>query len=232
MPISVTGLYISPGTGYRYSQDAAPLKLTIHHAKFMHQSSGFSLLELLVVVFIIGILATMMTLSIGITGGDRELEQEIERIRALIDLAAEEAVLQGQEIGIRFYENRYEFSTETWYTRESEETTTTVARWRLMTGDDLFKPRDLGENLRIELEIDGRQVILEPFSEREQREERKREEEDTDEDDEDAYKPQVFILSSGDMTPFTVNLRRRFGNTGMILTAEADGSIELLHDDI
>jgi len=198
----------------------------------MHQSSGFSLLELLVVVFIIGILATMMTLSIGITGGDRELEQEIERIKALIDLAAEEAVLQGQEIGIRFYENRYEFSTETWYTRESEETTTTVARWRLMTGDDLFKPRDLGEDLRIELEIDGRQVIMEPFSEREQREERKREEEDTDEDDEDAYKPQVFILSSGDMTPFTVNLRRRFGNTGMILTAEADGSIELLRDDI
>jgi general secretion pathway protein H len=182
------------------------------------------------VVFIIGILATMMTLSVGITGVDRELEQEIERIEALINLAAEEAVLEGQEIGIRFYENRYEFSTETWFTRESEETETTVLRWRLMIGDDLFKPRDLSEDLLLELEIDGRQIIMEPFSERKQREERLREEEV--EDDENGYKPQVFILSSGDITPFTLNVRRRFGNTGMILTAEADGSIELRRDDI
>ena len=32
------------------------------------QAAGFSLLELLVVVFIIGILATMFTLSVGVLG--------------------------------------------------------------------------------------------------------------------------------------------------------------------
>jgi general secretion pathway protein H len=198
------------------------------HSDYLRRSSGFSLLELLVVVFIIGILATMMTLSIGTTGGDRELEQELDRLQALIDLAAEEAVLQGQEMGIRFYPTRYEFSTETWETTEAEESETAVARWSLVSGDALFKPRDLGEDFIIELEIDGRAVVLESYSEPK----RRGKDDENDKDDADPYLPQVFILSSGDLTPFTLYVKRRFRNEGLILKVEGDGSIEQLRDDV
>jgi len=59
--------------------------------------SGFSLIELLVVVFMIGILVTMFTLAVGVTGGDRELERETDRLVAVLNLAGDEAVMQGRE---------------------------------------------------------------------------------------------------------------------------------------
>ena len=69
----------------------APLtRIVAIHSK----PSGFSLLELLVVLFIIGILVTMFTLSVGVTGGDREVDNEIDRLQALLKLAGEEAIME------------------------------------------------------------------------------------------------------------------------------------------
>jgi len=80
------------------------------HSTVRRIPSGFSLLELLVVVFIIGILATMFTLSVGVTGADQELEREVDRLRAVLELASQEAIMQGREIGMRFYRDGYEFA--------------------------------------------------------------------------------------------------------------------------
>lgn len=75
-------------------------------------AAGFTLLELLVVVFIIGIMATMFTISVGVAGGtDRELRRESERLESLLALALEDAVFQSHELGLRLYPQRYEFST-------------------------------------------------------------------------------------------------------------------------
>ena len=62
------------------------------------------------VVVIIGILVTMLTLSIGVTGSDRDLEREDNRLRALVSLASEDALLQGRELGLTFLEDGYEFA--------------------------------------------------------------------------------------------------------------------------
>jgi general secretion pathway protein H len=198
------------------------------------RAGGFSLIELLVVIMVIGVLATMITLSIGVTGGDREIEQEQDRLQALIELAAEEAILQGREIGIRFYPHRYEFSTETWETEEVEEVERTVASWALLADDPLLKPRTLDDEIEIELEIDDRAVLLEPYEERRETK-RPSSESERDrgrkEDEEDAYQPQVFVFSSGDVTPFTLTLRRQFANRGLTFTVDAEGTIEAVRDD-
>ena len=61
------------------------------------------------VVFIIGIMAAMFTLSVGVAGGtDRELRRESERLKHC-SLALEDATFQAHELGIRFTQ-RYEFS--------------------------------------------------------------------------------------------------------------------------
>ena len=182
---------------------------------------GFTLLELLVVVFIIGVLATMLTLSVGVTGGDRELEREIDRLNALLRLASDEAVMQGQEIGLRFYPRLYEFSI-----LDAEEES-----WVVLSDDELLAPRELSDDMMMELEIDGREVVLKDPVEKISIADDADKDDDTN-SDKDEYRPQIFIFSSGDVTPFEFRLRRRFQNEGLHISVAADGTTELKQDEI
>ena len=129
--------------------------------------SGFTLLELLVVVFIIGILSTLFTLSVGLTGSDRELETETDRLIAVVQLASDEAVMQGRELGMRFYPDGYEFATfqedfvEYYDIDESDETEERdQSEWNVLSNEDLLGQRSLPEGILLELEIDGRSIVL------------------------------------------------------------------------
>ncbi|MDP6416913.1 MAG: prepilin-type N-terminal cleavage/methylation domain-containing protein, partial [Gammaproteobacteria bacterium] len=126
-------------------------------------SAGFSLLELLVVVFIIGILATMFTLSVGVLGDDSELGKETARLQALLNVAREDAVTQGRELGMRFYPDGYEFAIFEedfieYYDPGDE--TQSQSKWTVMGPGTLLKPRQMPEGIVIELEIEGREIIL------------------------------------------------------------------------
>ena len=56
---------------------------------------GFTLLELLLVILIIGIILSFAALSIG-RGNERAIEDEMRRLAGLIELAAQEATLESQ----------------------------------------------------------------------------------------------------------------------------------------
>ncbi len=72
-------------------------------------SRGFTLVEIMVVVLIIGIMAAGATLMTGIAHGDRELDQERDRILALTDYLRDQAALQNREFGMRCFQGGYEF---------------------------------------------------------------------------------------------------------------------------
>lgn len=74
------------------------------------RTSGFTLIELLVVLVILGVLAATLTLAIGSSGGERQLEREAEQARALIGYACEQAELSGREIGVSLNTAGYRFS--------------------------------------------------------------------------------------------------------------------------
>lgn len=197
-------------------------------------NQGFSLLEVLVVVFIVGVLATMFTLSIGVTGGDRQLDTEVDRLIAVVDLAREEAVVQGRELGLHFYTNSYEFAAyfEDFIDYHDEENPD-LSEWALLDKATLLGPRELPEGLLFELRIDGREVVLKNAGEDDTA--LSVQSEESEESEESApvkrYEPQVMIYSSGDMNPFTIELRRAFANTGTIIEFDIDGSVEIEAED-
>ncbi|MGI9342923.1 MAG: type II secretion system minor pseudopilin GspH [Gammaproteobacteria bacterium] len=196
---------------------------------------GFSLLEVLVVVFIVGVLATMFTLSVGVTGGDRQLDVEVDRLRAVVKLAREEAVVQGREIGLRFYAGGYEFAAfYEDFVEYHDEDNPDQSEWALLDKETLLGPRELPDGLVFELTIDGREVVLKSADEvaavssqdAQDAEERSEAEEEAAE----RYQPQIMIYSSGDMSPFSVQVRRQYSNSGTTIEFEIDGETEVLEE--
>lgn len=142
---------------------------------------GFSLLELLVVIVIISILFTFTTLAIRGTSPEELIQTEAQRLDRLIQLALEEAILKGVEYGVEFKPDSYRFLLFVENT------------WQPLDDDKLLRQRQLPENMEFELEIEQIEVLVEIASE--------------DSEDEDSPDPQVFILSSGEITPeFSVRL--------------------------
>lgn len=112
------------------------------------RQSGFTLLEILVVMVLLGIVLSVAVLSAG-GDADRQLEQEARRMAELIRLAREEAVLNGSELAIRFYPDGYAFER-----LEGKE-------WLPLQGSNLFLRRQFDSEVILVLRQDGVAVDLE-----------------------------------------------------------------------
>lgn len=110
---------------------------------------GFSLLELLTVLLIIGIVATMAVLSVSTADSERLLEKEARRLAALVNLNCEESVLRSETLAVTFGPG----GTSYGFLRRSGE------QWLQRTGET-WRPRVLAEGFRAELEVEGRPVVL------------------------------------------------------------------------
>ena len=167
---------------------------------------GFSLLELMVVVTIIGIFVAVAVLSVDITGRDREAEQEVFRLQSLLGLLREEALLQGLDYGVLFHSDGYRFYYFDYDRRE----------WLVRADDNLLTDRVMPEGLQMTVTVDDRRLVLEPPPAT---------------DDGETGTPQVLILSTGEMTPFTFELARDPTGRRYSLTAAFDGKVETAQID-
>jgi len=196
------------------------------------RSRGFTLLELLVVMVIIGIIASMAVLSVGLATRDNGVEKELQRIQDLIGLASEEAVAQGREFGLTFYGKEYEFSA--WDAAE--------AVWKPL-GEDArpFVPHTFAPGTIVDLEIEGR--IVKIAEERPVVTEQKdktagdkqsaagKSKSKVNDKDKDKDRPQVFMDSSGEVTPpFKLRLRPGIGSPGISLRVSESGKVEQVRD--
>lgn len=66
------------------------------------RATGFSLLELLVVLFVIGMMVAMVSLSFGGQSDGVALDKEALRWQARFALMHDEAIMRGEELGLKF----------------------------------------------------------------------------------------------------------------------------------
>ena len=61
---------------------------------------GFTLIEMLIVIVIIGVIVSMATLSVNMLGRDSQVEDQTRRFWAVLQQAREEAELQSINVGV------------------------------------------------------------------------------------------------------------------------------------
>ncbi len=175
----------------------------------MHRrSSGFTLLELMVVLVLIGIIFSFAVLSLGGDSIADLMEQETRRLATLLELAADEAVLRGEELAVNFSDDGYEFLV------------LLNNNWQSPDDDSLLKAYSLPADVELRLEVEGEPPELNIVAGDQQDGD-----DAADSDDDKRLTPQVFILSSGEMTPFSVTFMSFQSNYRYHLDASLLGKV-------
>ena len=73
------------------------------------RSAGFTLLELLVVLLLIGFVLSFAVINIGAHSSAEQLDQETQRLQSLLRLASDQAVMQARTHGVRMRADGYAF---------------------------------------------------------------------------------------------------------------------------
>lgn len=160
---------------------------------------GFTLMELMIVVFIIALVAAMAIVSFTGERRDEQLVKEAERIEALFDYVREQAELQTRDYGFRINRKTYSFVVFD----------VLANQWRAADEDDALRTREIPEGILPTVIVEGRQIVLD---------QKKKEVED--------FTPQVMVFSNGDLSSFEVQLERG-GETARIYT-DGQTNIKLL----
>ncbi len=106
-------------------------------------SSGFTLLEVLVVVAIGAVMVGLVVLRMGDWRSDADPERQLERLAALIEAQCEQAMFQSRPRGIRITGEGYDF----WQSASDG--------WVILTGDGIDRPRSWYGEVEPTLDVAG-----------------------------------------------------------------------------
>jgi len=175
-------------------------------------SSGFTLIEILVVVSVMAIIVSIALLSLGVLGDDRQLREEARRVGSLLQAAQDEAVMQGREFGLEVMLESYRFVEYDPY----------ELRWLELHTDDIFRYRKLPDNVEFDLLLEDKIVLLSLDAKAMD------DEDDDSRDSNEAYAPHIMIFSSGESTPFELRVVNRALEQIVILEGDVLGQIEIM----
>lgn len=163
---------------------------------------GFTLIELLVVLVLVGIVASLVTLSMG-DGGERQLRAEADRLANTLRLARDELLITGasdRALGLR--RDGYSFLERVTLDDQTRE-------WHPLN-DPQLGPREFAHDLiEIQLTLDGKRTAL-PQTQ--------------------GWEPHILLGNTGEMTPALITLRVAGRDLLRQVEIGFEGRVEVLDD--
>lgn len=180
-----------------------------------YRRSGFTLVEVMLVMLLIGLLATMVVMNFSGESREERLEKEAGRFQQIFQFVAETAMLKQQEWGLYILPDRYGFL---YYNSED-------AKWAVAEEPAGVAQHRLAENITLQLELEG--LPGEETNLLSKLEWQLDEDEQAEEDSKIPVLPQVFILSSGEISPFQLLFTENSGLTPLYSAVSTDFAIPL-----
>lgn len=161
---------------------------------------GFTLLEVMLVLVIMGLAVSYVLFNSFGSSQSEELENQAKRFQVVFDMASDFAVLNQQELGLRIDKKK---RTYTFMLLGEDE------KWLLLDSNEIFASYALPEQFAFELELDDLPWVEDDslFDEGIFDEELSFDEDRVkigEEEEKRLPPPQVLLLSSGDITPFSL----------------------------
>ena len=157
----------------------------------------------------LALFAVWAVVSTAVLGKDRQLDEEAQRLQALLAQAREESMLDGRDVGVRVDRQGYDFLRYNGRVVEGR-----VVGWEPVVDDPLLRERALPEGLTAMLRLEAREIELEPR---------------TAPTEDEPAQPHILVMASGDVVPFDLLLRRDGSDEIRRVSGTADGTFEV-HD--
>ncbi|KPU82843.1 hypothetical protein JI57_03240 [Psychromonas sp. PRT-SC03] len=145
------------------------------------KQQGFTLLEIMLVVLIMAMVSVAVVMNLPkITEQQNDLHWQTKRFVTLLNFAQDEAMMSGKELGIILQDNAYQFVI---YDNEKKS-------WQALKIKRIMTDVTLPEALTLHYSLLG--AVWE-------------DEDDSDKNmKKDALIPQIYVMSSGEVTPFSI----------------------------
>lgn len=164
------------------------------------QQRGFTLLEIMIVLFFIGLSVTYVMFNAFGANPKDKLEEQARRFQVIFEMASDFAVLNQQQLGLRVEKRTNEYGFMLLDDQQN---------WQPLDLEPIFAAHQLPEPFALELNMDDLPWLEEDnlFDDELFDEDFSLSDEGVEignEADKKPPPPQVLILSSGDLTPFSL----------------------------
>lgn len=193
-----------------------------HPVRLCRKQQGFTLFELLIVVVIVAILFTYTTLAIRGNSAEDQIKEEAHRLERLIQLALEESILRGEEHAIEIYLDGYRFLRFT------------GNQWLALSQDKILRERELPHDMELEIRLEQTEIVIDPAAELMSEQILDADDEESESENEKSKaKPQIYLLSSGEITPeFDIRFYILGVETSYLVKGFFDGSLKTEMSDL
>ncbi|WOT05181.1 type II secretion system minor pseudopilin GspH [Shewanella youngdeokensis] len=185
------------------------------------RQAGFTLMEVLLVVLLMGLAASAVTMSMGGTSQKKALEQLATQFMMATELVLDETVLSGQFLGIVIENDSYQYV----YFDDKEQ-------WQVLEQDRILSGKQMEDGVELILELDGLPLVQEDEEQESWFDEPLIE--PSAEDKKKHPEPQILLLPSGEMSVFELSFIARNEmnkEIEVVVVGDALGRLKLGRED-